>query len=73
MLGAHDGMAEQPHVVPPRAATPHADHRWLVGTLLLVIAVSAIVGVVVATAMGQTTAAIIVGLVAAAFFTRVAC
>ncbi|BBZ30022.1 hypothetical protein MMAD_43170 [Mycolicibacterium madagascariense] len=45
----------------------------LMGILLLLIAVGAITGVVVALSSGQPTIALVIGLVAAAFFTRVGC
>lgn len=45
-----------------------ASHRLLLSFLLATIGITAIVAVVVAAAMGQSTVAIIVGLVAAAFF-----
>jgi uncharacterized integral membrane protein len=76
MVGApQNGMEYHPPLaVRVRAANPHVDHhRWMIGILLLLIAVSAVTGVVVALTMGQTTAALIIGLVAAAFFTRVGC
>ena len=47
--------------------------RVLMGILLLLIAVGAITGVVVALSSGQPTVALVIGLVAAAFFTRVGC
>jgi uncharacterized membrane protein len=47
--------------------------RVLMGILLFVIAIGAIMGVVVALSSGQPTIALIVGLVAAAFFARVGC
>ena len=47
--------------------------RWLLGVLLFVIAISAIVGVVVAATSGQPTVALIIALFAAAFFSRVFC
>ena len=43
------------------------------GLLLLLIAVGAVMGVVVALTSGQPTIALIIGLVAAAFFARVGC
>ncbi len=76
MVGAaQNGMEyHPPHAVRARAAAAHVDHhRWMIGILLLLIAISAITGVAVALTMGQTTAALIIGLVATAFFTRVGC
>lgn len=45
-----------------------AGHRLFLTFLLCTIAVTAIAVVVVATTMGQTTVALVVGLVSAAFF-----
>jgi hypothetical protein len=58
----------------PRAAGGSINGmRVLMGILLFVIAIGAIMGVVVALSSGQPTIALIVGLVAAAFFARVGC
>jgi hypothetical protein len=49
------------------------DPRWVFGFVLAIIGVvAAISGVVVAVMMGQTTVAIIIGIVAGAFFARIA-
>jgi uncharacterized integral membrane protein len=62
-----------------RAAMPASAHgsvngmRVLLGILLFVIAVGAIMGVVVALSSGQWQVAMIVALVAGAFFARVGC
>jgi hypothetical protein len=49
------------------------DPRWVLGFVLSIVGViAAISGVVVAVMMGQTTIAIIIGIVAGAFFARVA-
>lgn len=45
-----------------------ANTRWLLSFLLCLIGLTAITAVVVAAAMGQSTVALIVGLVSAAFF-----
>ena len=61
-------------LAPPRAGGGSINGmRVLLGLLLLVIAVGAITGVVVALSSGQQTVALIIGLVAAAFFARVGC
>ncbi|MCW2688471.1 MAG: hypothetical protein JWR37_3361 [Mycobacterium sp.] len=73
MVRVHKGAVVQSKVHPPRAAGSLIDIRWFWGFLLLVIGIAAIVGIVVAAAYGQTTLAIIIGLVAGAFFSRVAC
>jgi hypothetical protein len=74
MLGAHDGNLVRSHTAVPHAAggSIHG-HRILLGVLLLLIAVGAVAGVMVAMSSGQPTVALIIGLVAAAFFTRVGC
>ena len=57
----------------PAASGSISGMRVLMGILLLLIAVGAITGVVVALSSGQPTIALVIGLVAAAFFTRVGC
>jgi hypothetical protein len=47
--------------------------KWFYGLLLAVIAIAAVAGIVSTAAMGQTQVAIIIGLVAMAFFSRIAC
>lgn len=47
--------------------------RWLLTTLLCVIGLASIVAVVAATAMGQPTAALVIGLVSGAFFAGMMC
>jgi hypothetical protein len=74
MVGANeDSIGESK---PARLIIPSSSidgDRVLLGVLLLVIGVSAIVGVVVAAVSGQPTVALIIGLFAAAFFSRVGC
>ncbi|MCV7422693.1 hypothetical protein H7K45_19275 [Mycobacterium yunnanensis] len=58
----------------PRAAGGSINGtRILMGLLLFAILVGSIMGVVVALSSGQPTVALIIGLIAAAFFTRVGC
>jgi hypothetical protein len=74
MVGVNDDPLRPPRPAPPLAHRSAISTRtWLLGTLLLLIAISAIVGVVVAAVSGQTTVAIIIALFAGAFFSRVAC
>jgi hypothetical protein len=47
--------------------------KWFYGLLLVVIAIAAVAGIVSTAAIGQTQVAIIIGIVAAAFFSRVFC
>jgi hypothetical protein len=70
------GVDDNPMVHPPaaaRTARVSVNTRWLLGTLLFLIGIAAIVGIVVTTAIGQPTVALIIALFAAAFFSRVAC
>lgn len=74
MVGELNGPLQQSRrPMPPAAGGSINGMRVLMGLLLLVILVAAIVGVVVAMSSGQPTIALIIGLVAAAFFTRVGC
>ena len=58
----------------PLAKSSSIDARhWFLGTLLVIIGISAIAGIVVAAMSGQTTVALIIALFAGAFFSRVAC
>jgi hypothetical protein len=59
--------------LPPAAHGSINGMRVLLGLILLVIAVAAVMGIVVAMSSGQWQIAIIVGLVAGAFFARVGC
>ncbi|TDH55508.1 hypothetical protein E2F47_09920 [Mycobacterium eburneum] len=61
-------MNGKPVVVTPRTTGTISPRRVVLATLLVAIFVSAIVGIVVTTAMGQTTAALAIALVTAAFF-----
>jgi hypothetical protein len=62
-MGGADGRSLKPAQVARRTHT-----RPLLSFLLYAIALTAITAVVVATAMGQSTVALVVGLVSAAFF-----
>jgi hypothetical protein len=74
MIGPDNGKLGQPRTaLPPAAGGSINGMRVVMAILLFVIAVGAIMGVVVAISSGQPTVAIIVGLVAAAFFARVGC
>lgn len=74
MIGPNDGTLAQSRSSMPRAAGGSINGmRLLLGLVLFVIAVAAIMGVVVALSTGQPTVALIIGLVAAAFFARVGC
>lgn len=74
MVGSHDDPVGQRQNVLPRAAGGSINGtRILLGIVLLLIAVASITGVVVAASSGQPQVALIIGLVAAAFFARVGC
>lgn len=47
--------------------------RWFYGLLLAVIAIAALAGIVSTAAAGQTQVALIIGIVALAFFSRIGC
>ena len=74
MVGANEDPIGEPHPAPPITRGSSVDgHRVLLGLLLVLIGISAIVGVVVAAVSGQGTVALIIALFAAAFFSRVGC
>lgn len=74
MIGPSNGSLAPTTSALPRAAGGSVNGmRLLMGLVLFVLAVGAIMGVVVALASGQHTLALIIGLLAAAFFTRVGC
>ncbi|WP_102141910.1 hypothetical protein [Mycobacterium hubeiense] len=70
MVGAQEGPLDHPHVVPPRA-TAHTSS--LQSILLVLIAISGIVGVVAFILMGQPTVAFIIGLISAAIIAGTVC
>ena len=74
MIGTQDGLFPQSDATVRRAAGGAVNGtRILLGILLLLIGIASIAGVVVTARNGQTDAAIVIGIVAAAFFTRVGC
>lgn len=74
MIGPDDRKLAGRQTALPRAAGGSINGmRVLMGLLLLAILVGAVVGVLVALSSGQPTIALIIGLVAAAFFARVGC
>jgi hypothetical protein len=50
----------------------HTVH-WVKGLLLVVIAICAVAGIVSTASMGQTQAALAIGIISLAFFSRVGC
>jgi 1,4-dihydroxy-2-naphthoate octaprenyltransferase len=73
MVGINEDPLSHPHPAPPLVNRASSNARWVLGTLLFIIAVSAIIGIVVAAVSGQTTVALIIALFAGAFFSRVGC
>ena len=74
MIGTQDGLFPQSDTGARRAAGGAINGtRILLGIILLLIGIASIIGVVVTARNGQTDAAIVIGIVAAAFFTRVGC
>jgi hypothetical protein len=74
MVGSHDRPVGQHQPALPRNAGGSINgHRLLLGIVLVMIAIAAVTGIVVSLASGQPTAALIIGLVSAAFFARVGC
>jgi hypothetical protein len=74
MIGSQDDIIGKRQTDLPRAGGGSINGtRVLLGIVLLLIAIASITGIVLALAGGQPTAAIIIGLVSAAFFARVGC
>jgi hypothetical protein len=74
MIGTHDdGLETSKTALPAAVGGSINGMRVLMGLLLLLIAVAAISGIVVALSSGQPTVAFIIGLVAVAFFSRIGC
>jgi hypothetical protein len=74
MMGAKkDSIGEPRPVRPVHPSSAVHGHRVLLGVLLVLIAISAIAGIVFAAVSGQGTIALIIALFAAAFFSRVFC
>jgi hypothetical protein len=65
---------DRPHktVVAPRTGAAVNSHRVLVAFLTVTVFICAIVGVVAAAMMGQTTAALLIALVAGGWFSAAA-
>ena len=74
MVGANKDSIGEPRPVRPVTPSSSLDgHRVLLGVLLVLIAISAIAGIVFAAVSGQGTIALIIALFAGAFFSRVGC
>lgn len=72
MVGAQGRLVDQSKVVSPRPSGT-VDTRWLLAALLVLIAIFAIAGIVVATSMGQTTVALVIALYTGAVFLGLLC
>ncbi|HEX4587077.1 MAG TPA: hypothetical protein VH185_03805 [Mycobacterium sp.] len=73
MIGAEGGEITGPKTTPSGAGGSLDGTRWMYGLLLAVIGICAVAGIVSTAAMGQTQAALAIGVVAIAFFSRVGC
>ena len=73
MLEGQRGVVTRPKVRPSGAGGSVDGIHWVKGVLLAVIAICAIAGIVSTAAMGQTQAALIIGIFSLAFFSRVGC
>lgn len=58
----------KPTIVTPRWNRAITSHRVVLVALMVTIFISAILGVVIALSAGQTTAALVIGLLAGGFF-----
>ena len=73
MLGHEGGPVPAPKAR-PAGAGGHVDGiHWVKNSLLAVIAIGALAGIVSTASMGQTQAALAIGIVALAFFSRAWC
>ena len=74
MLGDKVGaVAAGSKTTPSRAGGSLDGTRWAYGLLLAFIGIAAVAGIVSTAALGQTQAALAIGIVALAFFSRVGC
>jgi hypothetical protein len=72
MDAVNNGSVVHSQVVTRRPARPSSGHKVL-ATLFIAMAICAIIAVVVAVNMGHVTVALIIGIVASAFFTGYYC
>jgi hypothetical protein len=73
VLGHNGHPVPVPKARPSSAGGSVDGIHWVKGSLLAVIAICALAGIVSTAAMGQTQAALIIGLFSLAFFSRVGC
>ena len=73
MFGVRRGAVSGSKTRPSSAGGSLDATRWVYGSLLAVIAIAALAGIVSMASMGQTQAALAIGIIALAFFSRVGC
>ena len=73
MLGDERGAVTGSKTRPSDAGESLDGTRWMYGLLLAFIAIAAVAGIVSTAALGQTQAALAIGIIALAFFSRVGC
>jgi hypothetical protein len=73
VVGARRGAVTGSKTRPSGAGGSLDGKHWAYGSLLAVIAIAAVAGIVSTASMGQTQAALAIGIVALAFFSRVGC
>ena len=73
MLGHNGRPVPGPKVRPAGAGGSVDGIHWVKGLLLAVIAICALAGIVSTAAAGQTQAALAIGVVSLAFFSRAGC
>jgi hypothetical protein len=73
VLGDKGGAVAGSKTTPSRAEGSLDGARWAYGLLLAFIGIAAVAGIVSTAALGQTQAALAIGIVALAFFSRVGC
>jgi hypothetical protein len=73
VVGTQRGAAAGSKARPSSAGGSLDGTRWAYGVLLAVSAIAAVGGVISAAALGQTQAALAIGIVALAFFSRAGC
>ncbi|HET7666878.1 MAG TPA: hypothetical protein VFK56_12585 [Mycobacterium sp.] len=73
VLGAQRGAVTGSKTRPSGAGGSLDGSRRVYRSLIAVIAITAVAGIVATAAMGQTQAALAIGIVALAFFSRVGC
>lgn len=73
MVAPQKPLGTRRSALPPAAGGSINGMKVLLGLLLLLILAGAVTGVLVALSSGQPQVAVIIGLVAAAFFARVGC